>query len=416
MGDQTAIPGLTILLPLKGRHLHTLRFLWHANRQRLPYHFLIADGEVHPQIAALLQRADREFSNIAIEYIRYPDDIDLTRYQRKMADAVGRVRTPYVMQADNDDFLIGSGLERCLTFLESEKRFVSCAGGIGGFAIGGDTDVTDAAVGVISHYYVRYNDAYLPRDFDSPLLSERIMDGFATSFSIYYNVYRTDALKTIFTEIAEINFSDLHLCELYFGMRAKTLGMARSDPTVMSYLRQFGSSMNGLGTSHQWVDRLVHGAFSHNVDEMVCRIAKIVAERDDISPDAFANTLRTQIAEVVHTQLSARFRRDYDFRSRLHPASALKAFAAALGLESLVSAGRAIRGKAAGRLNANAALVERQKLLDALGNWKAPTSYIDVFSQELNEIASVIAGDEFLEFIRAKIPELLPRECREAAR
>ena len=43
-------------MPLRGRPLFTLRFLWHANRARLPYRFIIADGQVRPRLAAILDK------------------------------------------------------------------------------------------------------------------------------------------------------------------------------------------------------------------------------------------------------------------------------------------------------------------------------------------------------------------------
>ena len=45
---------LTIVMPLRGRPLFTLRFLWHANAARLPYKFILADGEVRPELSRLL--------------------------------------------------------------------------------------------------------------------------------------------------------------------------------------------------------------------------------------------------------------------------------------------------------------------------------------------------------------------------
>ena len=60
---------LTIVLPLKGRALFTLRFLWHANKVRLPYRFLIADGQVDPVLAELLEMPHVLFPNIDVEYI-----------------------------------------------------------------------------------------------------------------------------------------------------------------------------------------------------------------------------------------------------------------------------------------------------------------------------------------------------------
>ena len=126
---------LTIILPLRGRPLFTLRFLWHANAARLPYKFIIADGEVRQELSHLLENSAKLFPDIDVEYIRYPDDTDFGRYFAKMTDALQRVQTPYAMLADNDDFLALTGLERSLDFLDANPDYVCYGGGIGGFAV-----------------------------------------------------------------------------------------------------------------------------------------------------------------------------------------------------------------------------------------------------------------------------------------
>jgi hypothetical protein len=78
---------LTIVIPLRGRPLFTLRFLWHANAARLPYKFILADGEVRPDLSRLLDDAHKLFPNIDVDYIRYPDDTDFARH-RTGADAL----------------------------------------------------------------------------------------------------------------------------------------------------------------------------------------------------------------------------------------------------------------------------------------------------------------------------------------
>ena len=128
-------PRLTIVLPLKGRPLFTLRFLWHANRARMPFRFLIADGEVRPPLGEILENSRELFPHLDIEYVRYPDDANWGRYFEKMRDALRRVRTPYVMLADNDDFLAPAGIERCMEFLDSRPDYACCAGGIAGFSL-----------------------------------------------------------------------------------------------------------------------------------------------------------------------------------------------------------------------------------------------------------------------------------------
>ena len=110
------MPRLTIILPLKGRYLFTLRFLWHANRARLPYPIVIADGQVRPALAKILENSREHFANLDVTYLRYPDDIDYHSYLFKMVDALRRVKTPYAMLADNDDFIARAGTERSLEF------------------------------------------------------------------------------------------------------------------------------------------------------------------------------------------------------------------------------------------------------------------------------------------------------------
>ena len=85
---------LTFLLPLRGRRLHTLPLLCHANSARNSYRFLVADGEGHTAIVALLTRPARAFPNLDIEYVSYPDDGSYAHYYRRTADAAKRVTTP----------------------------------------------------------------------------------------------------------------------------------------------------------------------------------------------------------------------------------------------------------------------------------------------------------------------------------
>lgn len=119
---------LTILLTLKGRHLFTLRWLWHANRIKLPFPIFIADGEVHSTIARLIEDCS-VFPNLLIEYHR--SDVTFYDFYQKIDDALSKIRTPYVVMSDNDDFLFPSGIIRSLNFLERSPAYV-CAGGGGG--------------------------------------------------------------------------------------------------------------------------------------------------------------------------------------------------------------------------------------------------------------------------------------------
>src|SRR6185437_8652049 len=107
---------LTLLLTLKGRDLYTLRWLWHANRVHLPFRIVIADGEVNPAVARLIEDS-AVFSNLQIEYRRY-NDLTFRDFYLKLQDAISGIKSPYVMMSDNDDFLFPSGIGESLEWLE----------------------------------------------------------------------------------------------------------------------------------------------------------------------------------------------------------------------------------------------------------------------------------------------------------
>src|SRR5580704_15823431 len=126
---------LTIVLPLKGRYLFTLRFLWYANSVKLPYRFILADGQAHPALGGILEHSRRFFPSLDIEYIAYPDDTNFAQFFKKMSDAVHRVRTPYAMVVDNDDFPVRTGIDRSVDFLDTHPDYICCGGGLAGFSV-----------------------------------------------------------------------------------------------------------------------------------------------------------------------------------------------------------------------------------------------------------------------------------------
>jgi len=106
---------LTILLFLKGRHNYTDR--WIRYMKDMPYNVIIADGSL----------TDYKYSG-PFEYIRYPYDATYTQYYDKVADAWSRVKTPYAVQIDNDDFLFIDKLPAYIDFLEANRDYASCRG------------------------------------------------------------------------------------------------------------------------------------------------------------------------------------------------------------------------------------------------------------------------------------------------
>ena len=377
-------PRLTIVLPLKGRHLFTLRFLWHANRARLPYRFLVADGQVHPVLARLLENSRQIFPELDIEYVRYPDDVDLSRYFAKIANALGRVRTPYAMLVDNDDFLSFGGIERSLDFLETNADYAGAAGSLAGFSVySGLNNPSRGLLGRLNRVYKYFRSS----DVSSPIAAERLRRG-ALNLWIYYAVCRTEALATICREVAEIDFSDLLFYEAFHVMRALTLGKVRLDDASVGYIRQYGTSTSAA-SNRDWVRQLVRGRFSSDVHGLVERISVAAACADGREA--------AEIAEVVFALLEAKFgqflRAVY---GSLQEVKRVLRERTPLLVTWVQNRPRFFIGR------------ERSALLHELARAGASSEYLAQFRAELAAIEDVLSGEAFKNFVRPYLADLHP--------
>ena len=375
---------LTIVLPLRGRPLFTLRFLWHANAARLPYRFILADGQVLPAMAGFLEDSRKIFPNIDVEYIRYPDDTDFAAYFSKMFDAMRRVQTPYAMFVDNDDFLICSGLERSLDFLEANPDYVCCGGGIAGFsAYVRNEPALNGLVGPLNKLSFRYMPYDRSLDLSSSSATDRLLRGLRNSWS-WYAVFRTPALTTIRREAAEMGLSDLQIHEKFCAMRTLTLGKARSDSATIAYLRQYWTSLQ-YPFAKDWAHHLVRSHFSTDFEEVIRRISTEAATADGVDASIVSQKLLDDITRWFGNFLV----RSYG------PYAALRRY-----LRERVP-GLLIWAKTRRRFSVP---LERRKLLTKLREHGASDEYIKVFTAELAQIEDIICGPAFANFIGPYVP------------
>lgn len=381
-------PQLTVILPLKGRPLFTLRFLWHANACRLPYRFLVADGQVRPAVKQLMSRSSEVFPALDIEYLAYPDDDDFSRYYAKMYDALTRVQTPYVMLADNDDFLVASGIEKSLEFLDRNPDYVSCGGGIGGFSVYGDRDGHVGVTGPLNKLTFRYETEDRSQDIGSASVLDRLVAGNQYSWG-YYATYRTAVLTDIWREVTDINFSDLMLHEWFCGLRTLTFGKARSDASSIAYMRQYWTSLRSTYPK-DWVHHLLRSRFTSEFAIMMSRLSMSAALADG----ANAADVDARLRETFDVWYRKFLRHNYG------PSGLLRGFLREQMPALLLWMKQRRRYSVAS---------ERRGLFKQLASHGASREYLDVFRGELIEIEAVLASGEFSRFVQAH------RDCWEAA-
>ena len=376
---------LTIILTLRGRHLHTLRWMWHANRVKLPFHIVVADGEVHPAIDRVLSDASN-FPNLSYEYHRHCD-LSFSDFYRKCAETARQVKTRYAMMSDNDDFPVVAGIRKSIAFLDQEQEYVCAGGEIPNFALAPKDGATPNLVGPMIDLKFGYIQGVHDISFSST--SDRVMDVLNRYHVTYYHVFRTPALQLIFEEAEAHNFSDLTVHELFCATRAATLGKVKSDPEVICYLRQTGTSMLTTYFKHDWVHHLLHSDLPRDYREMADAISEAVGRNEATGLtelkepilDALAARLRHLLG---HTMMRHRFPRLFRIKRRLS------------WLAKLRLAPNAYRQQ-----------VRTRRFWAELSRDCPDQALLGQYRSEVADISLSLQGDAFQAFVAAKAPELL---------
>jgi len=374
---------LTIILTLRGRHLHTLRWMWHANRIGFPYHVIIADGEVHPTIDRLLSDP-ATFPNLSFEYHRHCD-LSFSDFYKKCTETIRKVKTKYVMLSDNDDFPIIAGIQKSIEYLNNELEYVCAGGKIPHFSIIPSLELPGKIIGPMIGTKFTYRQ--VSHDISFPSVSACVMDEINQYQVIYYNIYRTQALRVIFEEIEVHDFSDLTVHEFYIALRAVTLGKVRSDPSVVCYLRQTGTSnYSSYGTD--WVHDLLRSKLPQDFRAMATAIANEVERIDGNNSSEFRESILDAYAVYLrhmlgHTMMRYRFPRLFRIKQKL------------LWLKKLRITPLWYRQRQG-----------RKNFWMELSKDCTDPALLAAYQEEFRNIETSLQGDEFLFFIKTNAPDL----------
>lgn len=371
---------LTFLVPVKGRLLHVVRLLWHANRMKTGHHFLLADGSGHPALVALLKRSAQVFPDLDIEHVVYEDDGSFSSFYRRTADAARRVSTPYVMNCGDDDLVFGAGLVPCIEFLDTRPDYVCCGGVVAGFTLAagspsGQLPVTGPLTG-LKYPAGRY---YLPRDIDHDTALERVTVGYSDYLSTYHSLYRSELLAEIYGEVEKQDFSVLHFREAYIAMRTFASGKVKTNPAVVHFFRQrrIGEAAGG-----DLIRAAFRPPFAIEFERMVAKIAQMVSRADGVAPEFSEPEIRDAYAEFFRRKAAGSRR-----NARIFGATG--------------------EGQGGQQPKEKAQTAAPREMFSALAKDGASDAYLKTFRYEFEETERVLYGKEFNEFLRDQAPELL---------
>lgn len=265
---------LTIILPINQRPNFTLRFLDHAESQKLNCQILIADGEKNKRIQKILNNSKKRYPSLKIIHLKFRKDKTYKDFYVKMVKTLNQVSTKYVKIADNDDFLIQSGILHSINILEAKPSYVCAAAGLSGMQVEPKkNNSNNLCYGEAKMISYRFTPLDKSEDFCSSDATERVAKG-ARNWWSYYGIYRTPTLKKIWKDICKINFSDLLLFEIYHTIATLLHGKIISDPKKIFYVRQYNTSQQSSFKS-TWGNHLLKSNFSSDVKKLKYEIIKM---------------------------------------------------------------------------------------------------------------------------------------------
>ena len=278
----TATGPLTILLTLKDRVPFTHRWLAYAAGAPLPYKILIADGGSDDTVADTV--AEKQRQGLDVQYIRYPFDRTYADYYAKLADALSRVTTPFVVLADNDDLLIPQGLARAVEFLRGHDDHVACGGQCAVFWLSGGGTATEDGTMYGDTVEWKCSSQYSSDVADRA--AQRLRERCLGANDVFYAVHRTDSLRRHFEAVRDCNPRDLFLVEQLVMFLTAIAGKTRQLDTL--YIARQQDSPGGSGGAHQdrfgnWYDRMLVPTWSEDFTRFVDCAAGALSAADGIS-------------------------------------------------------------------------------------------------------------------------------------
>jgi glycosyltransferase domain-containing protein len=299
---------LTILLTLKDRGEFTQRWMSYAERVRFPFKVLIADGGADASVPALLAERTR-FPNVDYEYLRYPEDTSYRQYYAKIDDALGRVRTPFVAMADNDDFLVADALAQSVRFLAVNPDYAACGGLCAQFWV--VPEPTEAESGFLYGRQVDWKASSLVRSIDAPSAAERLHRlPISIADPLFYDVKRIEETRRQFQLVRRLELSDLFLME--YLVHYLTVIAGKTKRLEQLHLARQHNAPGSSGIEHQrrfgdWMGRMLVESWSGDFAKFLVAASEALATADRISPeearDCVVEVYRKHVAPALLSDL-----------------------------------------------------------------------------------------------------------------
>lgn len=266
--DKNEDNNLTVLLTLYDRHIYTQRWIdfnWNNS-----FDYVIADGSLQNFNEEIILKNKKD----NIKYLRYKNDTCAKDYIEKIINALGHVKTRYVMMADNDDFLVINNVKKIARELALSERFIG-------------------AHGVIGSIYEKRNKFKEP--FNEPRTCEHItnvqgieaIDICVNDYNyLHYSIIDTKIQIRIFEDLLNSGCNNFYLTENFHTFLALCYGKFLWNPKTF-YIRQRDSEASNAANDlknlylNPLYDFILNEEYEKSYKNLCKRISEILNKKPE---------------------------------------------------------------------------------------------------------------------------------------
>jgi glycosyltransferase domain-containing protein len=299
----------TLVLLVKGRDKFTERWIKYIDKINFKYPIIISDGANDDFVKNLT--TNYPFKNkINIDFKQFNTNDGFKSYYEMKRDTLKEVKTKYVMICDNDDFIIESGLDEIINFLENNNDYISASGKILNF------EIENWKIKTYGNFYFLPTYKYARLEDPVKDWNEQINLVFKSFQPNFYNIFKTEILKNIFGETAELNFSDLTINEFFIQLRANSMGRSKILP-VHHYIRQRGTSQ--ISNNFDFASDIIKKDLPLDIRRLKEYICKIISTEKNLDKKELLITFEKSFTyylrkTIAGTMLRYRFPRMFKFK------------------------------------------------------------------------------------------------------
>jgi glycosyltransferase domain-containing protein len=271
---------LTIILQLRDNHDFTFRWLDYACATNCNFNIYIADGSSDDKVKKYLIENNLK-TKLHIEYVKLGYDSSWKKYCEKIFFALNKIKTPYVLLADNDDFYNFDSVQKCIDRLNENDKLISCAG---------NTVTFNIMNGHLNGSKTQFN-----IHEKTPLMNDNCLENIKSYLAdhngIYYSVHRKVNFKKAWEINNNLNFSNARMTEFFLEMYILASGKVDILP-ISYYYRQYGNNIgNSSNFSNDFLNEMLNFNWHKDINNIIRLISEKLVKSDKSNPDKIKKEL-----------------------------------------------------------------------------------------------------------------------------